>query len=344
MIRHPLLAAVLALDLVGLLLLAAAGYAAIRALLDWNPASSDRAQLRREREAEYSSLLARGGFWGLALGGALFVLAVALALPGLVPGAMCGVGVMEAMGGAGQRALAVRGLALLALWVWRVLDGLNRRSPRGALSTASLRFLLVALAPAFLAVYDTILAVVRLDVHAPVSCCTALYDRLRTATPGVLGGTSNDTGVLFAWIVIGATALAVAVIFSLRPPKRLAWPSLALAATMGAWSWLSLIAVQRIFASYHYGVLSHHCPWCLFLPEHYLIGVWLWGALVVGVLESVALIAAGRSADMQPELREAAAERFRRAARHVAMAVLFFSLLAAAPAVVWRIRFGMWME
>ena len=133
MSAHPIVLSVIVTELMALAILGAASVGSIRVLLGWTPEDPSRRQLQLERRAEAVSLQARMSvvlFFGATV---LLVVAIASVLPGVVPGAMCGTGVLEAMGTAGDRALWLHGLAIAAVWTWLLLDGVNRSSPSAPL-------------------------------------------------------------------------------------------------------------------------------------------------------------------------------------------------------------------
>jgi hypothetical protein len=103
------------------------------------------------------------------------------------------------------------------------------------------------------------------------------------------------------------------------------------------------LALVRVLAAYRYEVLSHPCPWCLFLPEHGYAGYPLFGALALVAIEAVALATAQRIARSSPALAAAARLRVRQAALRITFATAAFALVATWPALVWRVRFGAWM-
>jgi hypothetical protein len=116
-----------------------------------------------------------------------------------------------------------------------------------------------------------------------------------------------------------------------------------MAAAAFLWVPVAAIALVRVLAAYHYGVLHHHCPWCLFLPVHGGVGYPLFGALMVAAFEGAAAWGAAAIAARYPVVEPAGAARVRRSGRRVVAAVLLFFLLSAGPALLWRLRFGVWM-
>jgi hypothetical protein len=342
MIRHPLLMGVAVADGLALLLLLSAALTAIRTLSGWDPGSADHRQIALETAAEGAALQVRFAFWFFALATLLLIIAIANALPSLVPGAMCGTGVLQAADGRGGRALFFRLLGLAVLYIWRTAQELNRTHPQSPLAVLQSRLLLLALPAVFLGSFDTVRAVGSLSSHGPVSCCAVIYDQVRAVTePGRTGGIADA-----AWIrgvaVAGLLLLTTAVWNAVRVrPSLPAARFLALAAL--AWIPVGAVALVRVLSAYHYGVLNHHCPWCLFLPEHYGAGYPLFGALAVAALEGPAAWAAAAIAGRYPSMTEAGAVRVRRSGRRIVFAVLLFFLLSVGPALLWRLRFGVWM-
>ena len=113
----------------------------------------------------------------------------------------------------------------------------------------------------------------------------------------------------------------------------------------GAWLPIAAVALVRVWAAYHYGVLHHYCPWCLFLPEHHMIGFPVWIAwLVVAYEAPAALVLSLPFIRKLPGVSLPADVGARQAARNMLMAVVFFVLLAVGPAIWWRLHFGMWLN
>jgi hypothetical protein len=344
MIWHPLLLSVLAMDLLAAAFTAAAALSSLQIAGNWSPKSADEAQIALERKAETASLQGRAGCL-LLLGSTLvLVIGIAAVLPDLVPGAMCGTGVLQATRGAGGRALAVRALALGLLAAWHLLDRMNRSRPDFPLATAAARALLLASPAVFLAVCDTVRAVLRLDVHRPVDCCSILYDRLITAGPAGGGLEIPESYVLWGFAVGGAALLLLGI--RMWRASMHAGTGIAVMAGFTAllWTPAAASALVRTLAAYHYGVLQHRCPWCLFLPDHGRVGYPLFGALIVVALEAGAALVCSLVASRVPTLADKARARTRAAGFRIALATALFLALSGLPPILWRLRFGVWME
>lgn len=338
MIWHPLLVAIVALHVLGFALLAGASVTAVRLLVGWDPGSAQVAQLRLERSSEAASLLARASLALFACASVVLVAALASALPILIPGAMCGTGVLQAMGGEGGKAIALQVAALLVMAVWFVLDKLDRSRPDSPLATACARMILLSLAAQGAASLDTLDAIFALQPHRPVDCCSIIYGRSmasHTGTPWFDGPL-----VLVLAGTLGSVVLLLAPLVRRRPGATAAY---FMSATAFAFVPTAALALVRILAAYRYEVLSHPCPWCLFLPEHGFAGYPLLGALALVAFEAVALATAQRAARSFPALEAAARRRARLAALRITLATVAFVVIATWPALAWRLRFGVWM-
>jgi hypothetical protein len=338
MIWHPLLVALLALHALGLALLAGASVTAVRLLIGWDPGSAQAAQLRLERSSEAASLLARASLVLFACAFVVLVAAVASALPILVPGAMCGTGVLQAMRGEGGKAIALQVAALLVMVVRSVLDKLDRSRPDSPLATACARVILLSLAAQGAASLQILDAILALESHRPVDCCSIIYGR--SMAPG--SGTPWFDGP-FVLVLAGALACVVLLLAPLVR-RRSGAPAAYLMSTMAlAFVPAAAMALVRVLAAYRYEVLSHACPWCLFLPEHGFAGYPLFGALALVAIEAAALATAQGVARSLPALEAASRCRARQAALRIALATVTFVLIATWPALAWRLRFGAWM-
>ena len=273
---HPLLLAVAVVDGVALLLLLVSARTAVEVVLAWASENADQRQLGLEARFDVTSILTGAGALLFLLSSLGLVVAVAWVLPGLIPGAMCGTGVLSATSGVGGRALALRALTVLVLGIWHTLHRLDRSEPRSSLALGVSRTVLLAVPLMVVAVVDTARAFARLTVDKPVSCCAAIYDQVQGSM-----STSSGRGELWAVLTGAGGALLVVAGFGLwragaRLQRQVSGPTALLSV---AWVVVAQEALIEVFASYHYGVLYHHCPWCLLLPEHHGVGFVAFGAL-----------------------------------------------------------------
>jgi hypothetical protein len=314
---------------------------AIDVMLNWAPAHADIDQLRRERHAETAVLLGHWALGFLTAAALLGLVGVSVVWHRIVPGAMCGTGVLQAMGTDGTRAMIFWGVGLIILFGWRVLDGLDAHNPQGVLTQTGARVMISA-APFFLlAVFYSWQSLIRVETVPTVSCCAAVYDR-------VLGGTSESAALrslaaICLWFSLaGGAALLALMVLKIRFPDRGSGARPAVLAIL--WSIAATVAVKQVGSAYYYQVLSHPCPWCLFLPDYYGAGFFIFGGLAVVVMESIALWIADRIRCRYPVLDDPAAKRIHRSSWRIAIAMIGFAMLALGPAIVWRLRTGVWLD
>ena len=343
MIWHPLLLTALTAQVIGLLLLAAAAAKSFRILTGWDPFAADRAQLSLEIEAEAAVIL---GHWALGtfiFSSALMVLGITNVFPALIPGAMCGTGVLQAMGRAGTDCLVLNGALLGILLFWNAAEALGRRWPDFPQARLGARLLLLALPVAILAGARSVGAAWGVDTHRPVDCCAAVYDQYRTLSEAESISGLADGFWLTVWSALSLLLFGLAARVRRSSDHAIAARTGVLAATAAAWVPVAAVTLTDILASYHYGVLQHRCPWCLFLLQHHLVGLPLFGSLAVIAFEGLTGYLLPRAVKSDPRLWPAALDRSRRAAGRILAALLVFMSLTALPPLFWYLRFNVWI-
>jgi hypothetical protein len=344
MLLHPLLLTILITDVIGALLALAVGLKAFRIVAHWNPSEFDRRQLSLEMQAEAVNLQAQWVMGLLLFSTALLVAGITNILPDVVPGAMCGTGVMQAMGESGGRALLFRLLALAVLFLWLAVHRIDTDRPEAPLTQTGARLLLVALPAYFPALYETVAAVLNVNIEQPVSCCAVVYDQFRSLQEAHSAAGLPDIVWLTGYLV-GAAALLSAALPVFRDRSPLSGPKrMALAACCMFWIPVAAVTLVHHLAAYHYGVLQHHCPWCLFLSEYRWVGYPLFGALTVMAFEALVVLWLPALTRPAAVLNPVVEQRIRRAGKRICASAVLFLLFSGAPALLWRLRFGVWLN
>lgn len=342
MTRHPLLLAVFTTDVLAFLLVLGASATAFRIALHWDPQDTGARQLRLQARSETVALAMAGALGLHLLATMALVYAMTNMLPGMVPGAMCGTGVLQAMGNSGPRMMIFRLAGLVILWIWWRIERVNQTLPEAPLVPVNARIVLLALPVLGLSLQASWLAVQGLDFQQPVDCCAVVYDQFQTLREARQTlGISNTV-----WLTIcGATTVAMlAAAWAAWQAACHRWVHLILGAFAMVWLPIAAVSMVRFLAAYHYGVLHHHCPWCLFLPEYYLMGFPIWVCWLLVAMEALLVLVLSTLIRRQPRpayhhARESAAL----AARNTLLAVLFFILLTVTPAMWWRLNYGVWL-
>jgi hypothetical protein len=341
---EPTLLAVLATDFIVILLILSASLTAYGVVLHWKPESADRTQLNLEIASETSSIKVRAGTIAFFFATIVLIVAIANVLPKIVPGAMCGTGVIQATDDMGNRALAFRFLAVFMLFFRCDLEKIDRTIPGSLLVQTNARFLLMAFPVVFLSMTATFQAVSSLNVQQPVDCCAAVYDAVRSSADiSVAGNIPNAY-----WVISFLTGVAFLLVLGLRmwatSVPRSIQETVLLAVIGFVWGVIAWITLMEVLSAYHYQVLNHHCPWCLFLFEHRLVGYPLFGALGLTAFEGTIALAATCIGNKYPGLQFATLARIKKAGFRIVFAVLLFLMISGFPAVLWRLKYGVWIS
>jgi len=339
---HPLLLAVISAQTVALFLLLAAGITSFRTTLHWQPAAADRRQLALEAAAETASILGRAAFWLFLFAAILLLFGIANVFHADIPGAMCGTGVCQAMAGGSTRLLLFSGILLVAMRLWYEMDNLNRMQATLPLTKFNARFFLVVPAVAVLTLLQTYDTFAGIQPQRAVDCCAVVYDQFPTLLQA-----KSIAGVADAWwvgtfVFLSLLMLGLSVFMN---PVTIKNQRLRFTLGLLCLLWMPVAALTLVnnLSAYHYEVLHHHCPWCLFLPEHSLVGYPLYGAMGLIGLEGLTIFILPQMVSENPQAYGHALDRCLRAARRLTIGGVFFLIFALGPAVIWRLRFGVWL-
>jgi hypothetical protein len=344
MFWHPLFLAILTAQFVSLLLMLAACPAWVNAALYYRPLVADQRQLSLETKAEGASILGRGACWLSLFSVGLLVFGIANIFHEDIPGAMCGTGVCQAMSADGStRLLLFSGLLLLLMKLWGELDKLNRQLPEMPLTQTSARLFLAIPVVAVLTLKQTWESFAGIRSHRPVDCCAVVYDQFSTMEQaGSIFGIGDHVWVT-AFIVLNLLLFIVSAAVRVSREDR-PWTRSLHTAVICLWLPVAALILVNVLSAYHYEVLHHHCPWCLFLAEHHLVGYLLYGSMAFIAMEGGVIFMLPCLVKQDPGIYRAALNRCQCAAKKITMAHLVFLILAVLPAIVWRLRHGVWMS
>ncbi len=343
MMLHPLVLALTVVDSAAVVLMIIAGITNAQVLVGWQPHDPGSRQLNLERRSEAASLQARWSVLLFFLGSLLLIMGVSSVLPKLVPGAMCGTGVVQASSGLMGRALFFRLLALLLFSAWQLVDRLHRSLPCSPIVLLTSRLQLLAVPVAGVAVWSTWTALASLDVHTPVDCCSVLFDQVRTTNEATT--TAGLSDALLVWVAFALMSVLMILTIGFATQAKLR--NRVIAGLIGLLTPITVVVAAvclvRVLSAYHYGVLHHHCPWCLFLSEHSWVGYPLFGSLIVVLLQSCQMTIATFLAHTEHLLHPVALRTAQAKARNMVAAWVVFVLFGVLPPLIWRLEHGVWM-
>ena len=343
MFWHPLLLAIFCAQIVALVLVLTAGLTAFRTALHWQPHVPDSRQLALEAQVAAASIQGRAAYGLWLFAAFLLVFGIANLFHHSIPGAMCGTGVFQAMSGSGSKLLLYLGVVLLLTHLWYALDRLNGLQVDLPLTARNARLFLTLPPVALLTLIQTYQTFAAIVPYQPVDCCAVVYDQFHDLqqAESIIG--LGDPWWLGVFLVLSLLLLSLGAAngftTSDRPKTRLA-----LAAVGTLWLPVAALTLVNILSAYHYGVLQHHCPWCLFLPEHGLVGYPLYGAMVVIAMEGFTLFFLPPMAGKAFQSNRQVTKRCRQAAQRITFAGGTFLIITLGPPLFWRLRYGVWMS
>jgi len=188
----------------------------------------------------------------------------------IIPGAMCGAGVISA-NGYGMNLLFVKLTVIFTLMLYLVLNNFDLKAKDYPLMKLKSWVLLIALILIFLENFLDVAYFFNIDLSEPVSCCSALFGELEGANPLPFGLDIKSLIILFY-------SLFVTSVLSMLIDNKIV--SLITLILFGI---VAYYAVVYFFGTYIYELPTHKCPFCMMQKEYHYIGYFVWGTLFFGL-------------------------------------------------------------
>ena len=250
------------------ILLFVAFIVSIKVLMKWNFESFTPLQFALERQAYLVTTILFFVFTMKFLLIIYFVFTIDV-LSLLVPGAMCGAGVISA-NEYGSYLLILKLIILFFLTLWFYVNAYDLRTKNHQwFKKKSWIFSFIF----FLIVIELVLDLKyfsNIDTHLPVSCCSALFGQLEGANPLPFGLSIPLLLVLFY-------LLYILVLLTLKMNQTLLY---ILANIL--FVYIAYYTVVYFFGTYIYELPTHKCPFCMLQSEYMYVGYLVWVSLFVG--------------------------------------------------------------
>ena len=191
-------------------------------------------------------------------------------LASLIPGAMCGAGVIKA-NRYGNPLLTLKLIILLLSGLWLTLNWLDLHSKHYPYLRAKSWFFVGLFGLLSLEFGLDILYFTHIETIQPVSCCSVIFGSLGGGSGLPLG--LDIPKVLWLFYLLFALVVLSGVMESLL----LGVVSTLLFATVAYY------AVVYFFGTYIYELPTHQCPFCMLQDHYFYVGYLVWGLLLVGV-------------------------------------------------------------
>lgn len=191
-------------------------------------------------------------------------------LAAIIPGAMCGAGVI-ASNGFGTPLLISKVIILALSGIWLMVNQQDLDAVNYPYFKAKFRFFMVIY---ILIIGETILDflyLTNISTLSPVQCCSNIYGAAGGAG-GLPFGLENGS-LLIIFYLLFAMTLVLAL-------SRSGFLNLLANTTF---LYFSYFAVVYFFGTYVYELPTHKCPFCMLQKEYFFVGYPIWGFLFLGV-------------------------------------------------------------
>lgn len=240
----------------------------LKVLVKWDFESFTPFQFALERQAYLVSTIILFVFLMKFILVVYFIFSIdALSL--LLPGAMCGAGVIKAnIYGSYLLILKLLILFLLTLWLYIHFYDMHTKNHKWFKQKSwlfSFIFVFIALELGLDFSYFS-----NIDTHLPVSCCSALFGQLEGANPLPFGLSISLLLVLFYLVYF-------LVVLTLKSGYTVLY-----IVTNILFVYIAYYAVVYFFGTYIYQLPTHKCPFCMLQAEYAYVGYLLWASLFMG--------------------------------------------------------------
>ena len=191
-------------------------------------------------------------------------------LSDLIPGAMCGAGVIKA-NRYGNPLLGVKIIVLFLSGLWLTLNRLDLEAKSYPYMRLKSWFFIIIFLVLTIEFALDLLYFWHIETTNPVSCCSVIFGQNGGANPLPLGLDIPKLLLLF-YLLYFLTLFTV--LGGFRVMSMLASVLFLI---------VSYYGVVYFFGTYIYELPTHKCPFCMLQDHYHYIGYLLWGSLLLGV-------------------------------------------------------------
>jgi len=195
-------------------------------------------------------------------------------LSDLIPGAMCGAGVIKA-NKYGNPLLSLKIVILFLSALWLSINSIDLKAKDYPyIKIKSWFFVLIFILLSVEFALD-ILYFTNIETTNPVSCCSVIF-----------GQTGGVNGLPFGLDISKLLMLfyLLFVLLLLTTLNEMAILSIVVSLLFG---FISYYSVVYFFGTYIYELPTHLCPFCMLQDHYYYVGYVLWGLLLLGVFLAI---------------------------------------------------------
>ena len=192
----------------------------------------------------------------------------------IIPGAMCGAGVISS-NPYGELLIVLKIFLVISTMLWLTLNAQDLRSKNFQYFKSKMLFFLLIYIFILLEIALEILFFTNLTTINPVSCCSTLY----TSTEDINQLPFNLSTVE---LIVSFYLTYLLIIISAQLKKRYVLLLLSLIFT-----YISYLSIVYFFSTYIYQLPTHKCPYCLLQSDYYYIGYFIYSSFIMGLFYSI---------------------------------------------------------
>lgn len=186
----------------------------------------------------------------------------------IIPGAMCGAGVIDS-NEYGSPLLVLKIVIIILASLWISLNKEDQRAKNSPYFKKKLYFFILIYLLIIIELYFEISFLTLLTTDSPVLCCSAIYSDDKNPIPFNLSSLEL-VGVFYT--------LFLGIIFSVYKRSRIGLFIFSIAFT-----YIAYYTIIYFFGIYIYELPSHICPFCLLQAEYNYIGYFIYGSLFIAL-------------------------------------------------------------
>jgi len=240
-------------------------------------------------------------------------------LSAIVPGAMCGAGVIGA-NDFGNPLLLLKILILFFVGIWLIINHEDLKAKNYPYTRKKFWFFTVIFIMIVSSYTLEIAYFTNISLEKPVSCCSVIF--------GLSGENSLPFGLNIEMILAIFYLLTLLNILFIWQKQ-----SYALALSSLGFLFVAYYAVTHFFGTYIYQLPTHICPFCMLQGEYFYIGYLLWGLLFITVFLGIA----------NAVLKVIIGKELVKFYRYALFTLLAFIMITGGYVMVYVLRNGVWL-
>jgi len=191
-------------------------------------------------------------------------------LSDLVPGAMCGAGVIKA-NSYGNPLLGIKIVVLFLSGLWLSLNTLDLQAKNYPYVTVKSWFFVAIFLFLSAEYLLDILYFTHIETTKPVSCCSVIFGQIGGGADSLPFGLDIPKLLILFYLLFALSLLTIVAELSV----------VSIFASL-FFLVISYYAVVYFFGTYIYQLPTHKCPFCMLQDHYFYVGYLVWGSLLLG--------------------------------------------------------------